>query len=104
MQVRLINDQLLLEPVERKDQDRTEVYTDTGLVVTRAEEKVRPNMWGKVLGVGPGAKDNYGQHQPVQVHLNDLVSFSEYEKQEVFIDDVLHFVVAESGVHVVIIE
>ena len=63
--VSLFGDRVLIEPTFKED-DRTSRI----VLPESAKEKV---LTGKVLAVGPGARDNSGNLIPMEVQVNDYV-------------------------------
>ena len=63
--VSLFGDRVLIEPTVKKE-DKTSLI----VLPESAKEKV---LTGKVIAVGPGARDNSGKLIPMEVKVNDYV-------------------------------
>ena len=74
----------------------SEETTKTGIVLPdSAKEKPQE---GKVISVGPGAKDDKGKLIPMEVKVGDVVLYSKYSGTEVKIDGEEHLIVKEDDV------
>lgn len=65
------------------------------LIPDSAKEKSRQ---GKVIAVGPGARDEKGKRIKPDVKKGDRVLFSSYAGTEIKIDDVEHLVMKEEDI------
>src|SRR5262245_36629974 len=83
MNLQPLGDRLIVEVLEEED------VTVSGIVLPDTA-KEKPQR-GKVLAVGPGARDDNGQHVPMDVAEGDEVIFSKYGGTEikVGVDEVL---------------
>jgi chaperonin GroES len=83
MNLQPLGDRLIVEVLEEED------VTFSGIVLPDTA-KEKPQR-GKVLAVGPGARDDNGQHVPMDVAEGDEVIFSKYGGTEikVGVDEVL---------------
>jgi chaperonin GroES len=83
MDLQPLGDRLIVEVLEEEEQ------TVSGIVLPDTA-KEKPQR-GKVLAVGPGARDEDGNHIPMDVEVDDEVIFSKYGGTEIRIegDDVL---------------
>src|SRR5215471_7015412 len=83
MDLQPLGDRLIVEVLEEED------VTVSGIVLPDTA-KEKPQR-GKVLSVGPGARDDNGQHVPMDVAEGDEVIFSKYGGTEikVGVDEVL---------------
>lgn len=78
MNLRPLNDRVVVEPIE---QDTT---TASGLVLPETA-KEKPQQ-GKVIAVGPGARDEDGERMPLDVEVGDTVLFAKYAGTEIKLD------------------
>ena len=78
MNLRPLNDRVVVEPVEQ------ETTTASGLVLPETA-KEKPQQ-GKVLAVGPGARDEDGERMPLDLEVGDIVLFAKYAGTEIKID------------------
>lgn len=90
MKIKPLGDRLV---VERLDE---ETKTAGGIIIPdNAKEKPKQ---GKVLAVGPGAKDEHGKRTPMDVKVGDVILFTQWAGNEVKIDGVEYLVMKESDV------
>jgi len=78
MNLRPLNDRVVVEPVEQ------ETTTASGLVLPETA-KEKPQQ-GKVLAVGPGARDEDGERMALDLEVGDMVLFATYAGTEIKID------------------
>lgn len=78
MNLRPLNDRVVVEPTE---QDTT---TASGLVLPETA-KEKPQQ-GKVVAVGPGARDEDGNRMALDVVVGDTVLFAKYAGTEIKLD------------------
>ena len=75
MNLKPLGDRLIVEPIEKEE------MTASGIVLPEtAKEKPQE---GKVLAVGPGQRDEDGEHIPMDVKEGDRVLFAKYAGTEV---------------------
>ena len=90
MKYRPLGDRLLIKPKPREE------TTKTGIVLPdSAKEKPQE---GKVISVGPGAKDEKGKIILMEVKKGDVVLYSKYSGTEVKIDGEEHLIVKEDDI------
>ncbi len=78
MAFRPLHDRVLLKPLEQDEK------TAGGVIIPdTAQEKP---MEGKVIAAGPGARDDSGKIQPLDVKVGDRVLFGKWAGNEVKID------------------
>lgn len=70
-----LNDKLIVEKIEAKEQTEGGIYLPSG-----AQEKP---LEGRVLAAGPGAIGEKGERQPMQVKEGDKVIYSKYSGTEI---------------------
>jgi len=78
MNLRPLNDRVVVEPMEQ------ETTTASGLVLPETA-KEKPQQ-GKVVAVGPGARDEDGERMALDVEVGDVVLFAKYAGTEIKID------------------
>ena len=88
LKLRPLGDRVWVEPIEREE------TTASGIVLPETA-KEKP-MEGKILAVGPGARDDKGERQPLDVKVGDRVLFAKYAGTEVKHDGVKYLIMRES--------
>jgi chaperonin GroES len=90
MQFRPLHDRVLLRRVEQEEK------TPGGIIIPdTAKEKP---MEGEVVAVGPGARDENGRIQPLDVKPGDRVLFGKWSGTEIKIDNEEFVVMKESDI------
>jgi len=90
MKIKPLGDRLVVERLEQEEK------TSGGIIIPdTAKEKPKQ---GKVLAVGPGAKDEHGKRVPVDVQAGDIVLFTQWAGNEIKIDGKDYLVLKESDV------
>ena len=90
MKFRPLQDRVLIKPLD------TEEKTKGGIIIPdTAKEKP---MQGKVLAVGPGARDENGKLQPVGVKVGDRILYGKWTGSEVKIDGEDLLIMKESDI------
>ena len=90
MNIKPLGDRILVERLEQEEK------TSGGIIIPDAH-KEKPKQ-GKVLAVGPGAKDENGKRVPVDVQAGDIVLFTQWAGNEIKIDGKDYLVLKESDV------
>ncbi len=85
-----LGDRVIVEPLE------SEEVTPGGIVLPETA-KERPQK-GKVLAVGPGARDDQGKRIPIEVKVGDIVLYGRYSGTEVKIKDKKYLILRENDV------
>ncbi len=85
-----LNDRLIVEPIEAED--RT-----AGGVLLPETAKEKP-MQGRVLAVGPGARNSKGERIPIEVSPDDRVLFAKYAGTEIKQNGTKYLILRESDV------
>ncbi len=75
IKLRPLGDRVVVEPME--EEERT-----AGGIILPETAKEKPQQ-GKVIAVGPGARDEDGNRIPIDVKLGDRVLFAKYAGTEV---------------------
>jgi len=90
MKIKPLGDRLVVERIEQEEK------TAGGIIIPdTAKEKPKQ---GKVLAVGPGAKDENGKRIPVDVEAGDIVLFTQWAGSEIKMDGKDYLVLKESDV------
>lgn len=95
LKLRPLNDRLIVEPLEME-----ETFAGGQLVIPETA-KEKPQQ-GKVLAVGPGAKDDDGDRIAMDVEVEDRVLFAKYAGTEITLDGGKYLILRESDVLAVI--
>jgi chaperonin GroES len=88
LKLRPLGDRVWVEPIEREE------TTASGIVLPETA-KEKP-MEGKILAVGPGARDDKGERQPLDVKVGDRVLFAKYSGTEIKHDGIKYLIMRES--------
>lgn len=90
MKIRPLGDRIVVERIEQ------DTKTAGGIIIPdTAKEKPKQ---GKVLAVGPGAKDESGKRIAMDVSVGDVVLFTQWAGNEMKIDGKEYLVMKESDV------
>jgi len=90
MKFRPLHDRVVIEPIE------AETKTAGGIIIPdNAKEK--PSQ-GKVLAVGPGARDDSGKVQKLDVKAGDTVLYGKWSGTEVKLDGKTVMIMRESDI------
>lgn len=90
MKIKPLSDRLVVERIEQEEKT-------LGGIIIPDTAKEKPKQ-GKVLAVGPGAKDENGKRIPVDVQAGDIVLFTQWAGNEIKIDGKEYLVLKESDV------
>ena len=90
MNLKPLNDRLIVEPIEQEE------MTASGIVLpeTAKEKPVR----GKVLAIGPGARQEDGSRLAMDVSQGDTVLYAKYAGAEVKIENKKYLILKETDV------
>jgi len=78
MKLRPLSDRIVVKPIER------EAKTASGIILPEsAREKPQE---GEVIAVGPGARNEKGEHMPLDIKVGDIVLYAKYAGTEVKLD------------------
>ncbi len=94
LKFRPLGDRVWVEPIEREE------MTASGIVLPETA-KEKP-MEGKILAVGPGARNDKGERQPLDVKVGDRVLFAKYAGTEVKHDGIKYLIMRESDLLAII--
>jgi chaperonin GroES len=90
MKFRPLHDRVVVRRLESEEK------TAGGIIIPdTAKEKP---MEGEVIAVGPGARDEQGKLQPLDVKAGDRILFGKWSGTEVKIDNVEYLIMKESDV------
>jgi len=78
LKLRPVGDRIWVEPIEQEE------TTASGIILPETA-KEKP-MEGKVLAVGPGARNDKGERQALDVKVGDQVLFGKYSGTEIKLD------------------
>ena len=96
MKFRPLHDRIVIERID------AEAKTAGGIIIPdTAQEKPQQ---GKVIAVGPGARDESGKLIPVDVKVGDRILFGKWSGTEVKIDGVEYLIMKESDIMGVLVE
>lgn len=84
--------------VQEEQQDET---TPGGIVLPETRNKDKPTM-GIVQSVGPGALDDHGKRQPIDVTKGDKVVFNRYGGNPVEVDGEKYIIVLSTDIQAII--
>ena len=90
MTFRPLHDRVLVRPLEAEEKSAGGV-----IIPDTAQEKP---VQGKVLSVGPGARDETGKLQPLDVKKGDTILFGKWSGTEVKIDGEELMIMKESDI------
>ena len=94
LKLRPLGDRVWVEPIEREE------TTASGIILPETA-KEKP-MEGKILAVGPGARDDKGERQPLDVKAGDRVLFAKYAGTEIKHDGTKYLIMRENDLLAVI--
>ena len=93
---RPLHDRVVIERIE------AEAKTAGGIIIPdTAQEKPQE---GRVVGVGPGGRDENGKLIPIDVKVGDRILFGKWSGTEVKIDGVEYLIMKESDIMGVLVE
>jgi chaperonin GroES len=90
MKIRPLNDRVLVKRMEEEEKT-------VGGIIIPDTAKEKPQQ-GKVVAVGPGKADDYGNRIALDVKEGDRVLFSKYSGTEIKIDGVKHLILREDDI------
>ncbi len=90
MNFRPLHDRVLLQPLDLDDKS-------SGGIIIPDTAKEKPQE-GKVIAVGPGARDENGKIHPLDVKKGDVVLFGKWSGTEVKIDGDEYVIMKESDI------
>jgi chaperonin GroES len=90
MKFRPLHDRVVVRRIEEDSKSK-------GGIIIPDTAKEKP-IQGEVVAVGPGARDEAGKLQPLDVKAADLVLFGKWSGTEVTIDGVEYLIMKESDI------
>ncbi len=90
MQFRPLHDRVVVRRIEQEEKSK-------GGIIIPDTAKEKPQE-GEVIAVGPGARDDHGHVQALDVKVGDRILFGKWSGTEVKIDGVEYLVMKESDV------
>jgi chaperonin GroES len=90
MKFRPLHDRVVVERID------PEARTAGGIIIP--DTAMEKPQQGKVVGVGPGGRDESGKLIPVDVRIGDRVLFGKWSGTEVMIDGVEYLIMKESDI------
>ncbi len=94
LKLRPLGDRVWVEPTEREE------TTASGIILPETA-KEKP-MEGKVLAVGPGARNSEGKQQALDVKVGDRVLFAKYAGTEIKHENIRYLILRESDLLAII--
>src|SRR5215468_1167423 len=90
MKFRPLHDRVVVRRIEGEEKS-------AGGIIIPDTAKEKP-MEGEVIAVGPGARDEQGKVQPLDVKAGDRILFGKWSGTEVKIDNVEYLIMKESDI------
>ena len=90
MKFRPLHDRVVVERID------AEAMTAGGIIIPDTA-KEKPSQ-GKIIGVGPGGRDENGKLIPIDLQVGDRVLFGKWSGTEVKIDGVEYLIMKESDI------
>jgi chaperonin GroES len=94
MKLRPLGDRVVVEPIEQEE------LTPSGLVLPETA-KEKPQK-GTIIAAGPGARDDQGQRQVLDVAVGDVVLYAKYAGTEFKVDGKKLLILKESDLLAII--
>lgn len=90
IKIKPLADRLVVKPLEQEE------VTPSGIVLPETA-KEKPQK-GEVLAVGPGSRNDEGEHVTMEVKVKDTVLFAKYAGTEIKMDDEKLLILRESDI------
>ncbi|MFN2148674.1 MAG: co-chaperone GroES [Anaerolineales bacterium] len=90
IKIKPLADRLVVKPLEQEE------VTPSGIVLPETA-KEKPQK-GEVLAVGPGARNDEGEHVTMEVKVKDTVLFAKYAGTEIKMDGEKLLILRESDI------
>ena len=90
MKFRPLHDRVVVERID------AEAMTAGGIIIPDTA-KEKPSQ-GKIIGVGPGGRDDHGNLIPIDLKVGDRVLFGKWSGTEVKIEGVEYLIMKESDI------
>jgi len=96
MKLRPLSDRIVVKPIAH------EAKTASGIILPEsAREKPQE---GEVIAVGPGARNDKGEHMALDIKVGDIVLYAKYAGIEVKFDDEKYLILREADILAVVDE
>ena len=89
-----LGERVLVKPFTAEQMGKT---TSFGIIIPETVDKEKPEQ-GIVVAVGPGKKNEAGHVVPLSVKVGDKVMFSKYGFDEIKVNGVEYYMIAESSI------
>jgi chaperonin GroES len=96
MKFRPLHDRVVVERIDAEDK------TAGGIIIPDTA-KEKPQQ-GRIVGVGPGGRDESGKLIPIDLKVGDKVLFGKWSGTEVKIDGIEYLIMKESDIMGVLLE
>jgi chaperonin GroES len=90
MQFRPLHDRVVVRRIEQEERSK-------GGIIIPDTAKEKPQE-GEIIAVGPGARDEQGKVQPLDVKVGDRILFGKWSGTEIKLDGVEYLVMKESDI------
>jgi len=95
MNLKPLGDRVVIEPLEQED------VTASGIVLPETA-KEKPQK-GKILAIGPGARDEDGKRIAMDVKVGDTVLFAKYAGTEIKIESKKVLILKETDILAIVV-
>ncbi len=85
-----LGDRVVVKPIEQEEKTATGIY-----LPETAKEKPQQ---GEVIAVGPGARNEEGEHIPMDVKVGDIVLYAKYSGTNVKLNGLEYLILRESDI------
>jgi chaperonin GroES len=93
--IKPLGDRVVVRPLTTEEQG---TVSASGIIIPETAKKEKPEQ-GVVIAVGAGKWDEDGEKRiPMEVKVGDKVVFSKYGYDEIKVDNVEYFIVAEASI------
>lgn len=90
MNLQPLGDRIVVEPIEQEE------VTASGIILPESA-KERPQR-GRIVAVGPGARDDDGKRIPMDVAKDDVVVYAQYSGTNFKIEDTKLLILSEKDI------
>ncbi len=85
-----LGDRVVVKPIEQEEKTATGIY-----LPETAKEKPQQ---GEVIAVGPGPRNEEGEHIPMDVKVGDIVLYAKYSGTNVKLNGLEYLILRESDI------
>ena len=89
-----LGERVLVKPLSPEEMGKKTTF---GIIIPETVDKEKPEQ-GTVLAVGPGKANDAGHVVPLSVKVGDKVMFSKYGFEEIKVNGVEYYMLAESSI------